>query len=90
MGVAHNGHRASEWSQMLPTSMASWSKMINILVPLSTVGYMPGGELTVSKQHQTTIKTDHVKINCNKVKLQDNELIKVLSNNRSKLCEISS
>ena len=45
--------------------------------------------MTVNK-HQTTLKTDQMKINCNKVKQQDSEVIKVLSNNRCKLCEVDS
>ena len=58
--------------------------------PLSPAGYMLGAEMIVSKQHQTTLKIDHVKINCNEVKRQHNELIKVLSNNHCKLFEIDS
>ena len=46
--------------------------------------------MTVGKQHQTALKTNQLKINLNEVKLQDNEVIKVLSNNHCKLCEIDS
>ena len=66
------------------------SKVTNILVPLRQVGYTPGGEMTESKQHQITLKTDQVKINCNNIKGQNNEVMKVMSTNRCKVSEIDS
>ena len=57
--------------------------------PPEPAGYTPSGEMTITKQHQTTLKTDHMEINSNTVQGKDKEVIKVMSNNRCKLMKMT-